>query len=317
MLSPNVRIEGFNSTHWFRLLSLLHGPLGSSDATNTDHGVVIAVQDRSRLVRLFHSDNGEVDLENLQAAWPMSAEALAQRFKARWAFVVEAGSLGAMLERLVARMPPQREASTEVLLVLEELRNSLGTGDISAWPFAAEHIRLGAAPVIAGALDLLCPVGSTLLAVVFHEGEVWSGLSLTRGPSGFERVLGPERFLGDVGMLSGDWRRDHRHILDGFRYTVGDVHLGVFTELSTLRTLLHRREPGAWSRAVAIRDVVLSPTPPSIAIPLGLDAGWAVVNAAKQLADQVDPLGTAKPAALSLARAGFDALMSSSWLAKK
>jgi len=47
--------------------------------------------------------------------------------------------------------------------------------------------------------------------------------------------------------------------------------LGCFGELGTLHQLQLDGRAGAWSRAVAVRDVVLSPMPLAIGVALGID----------------------------------------------
>jgi hypothetical protein len=47
--------------------------------------------------------------------------------------------------------------------------------------------------------------------------------------------------------------------------------------------------------AVAVSDVVLHPVPPAVAIPLGLDAGWAAFDALKLVAQRFDPSGMIGP----------------------
>jgi hypothetical protein len=57
--------------------------------------------------------------------------------------------------------------------------------------------------------------------------------------------------------------------------------LGLFSEKSTFRDLQVDATPGAWAKAAAIRDVILSPVPVALAIPLGLDVSRAALSVAR------------------------------------
>ena len=60
-----------------------------------------------------------------------------------------------------------------------------------------------------------------------------------------------------------DRRATDRHI--------GPLGFGVFTEVDTFCRLQREAKPGEWGRAVAIREVSVSPMPPAIALALGVD----------------------------------------------
>ncbi len=49
-----------------------------------------------------------------------------------------------------------------------------------------------------------------------------------------------------------------------------------------------------------MRDVILSPVPAALAIPLGVDAGWAALSALKSIAERVDPIGVVAPSIQAL-----------------
>jgi len=61
--------------------------------------------------------------------------------------------------------------------------------------------------------------------------------------------------------------------------------------VSTIRKLEVDPTPGAWARAAAVRDLILSPLPAPLAIPLGVDAGRAAFHALRAVAERVDPIG--------------------------
>jgi hypothetical protein len=51
---------------------------------------------------------------------------------------------------------------------------------------------------------------------------------------------------------------------------------------------------------VAVRDVILAPLAPPLAIPLGIDAGRAAFGALRAVAERIDPVGVVGPAMAAL-----------------
>jgi hypothetical protein len=76
--------------------------------------------------------------------------------------------------------------------------------------------------------------------------------------------------------------------------------VGCYAELDTFRRLASDPVPGAWASAVAARDVVLTPVTPGVAVPLGVDAGRAVLSFAKGLAGRFGIVGGLSSAPSSL-----------------
>jgi hypothetical protein len=73
------------------------------------------------------------------------------------------------------------------------------------------------------------------------------------------------------------------------------VSVSLHADVSTFRRLITRAAPGDWARAVALRDLVLSPIPQVLALPLGIDATRGAVQFATRMAKQVDPIGVVQP----------------------
>src|SRR4029078_11917419 len=96
------------------------------------------------------------------------------------------------------------------------------------------------------------------------------------------------------------WRRDFRHLSRAIEARVGPLALGCFAEVATLRKLEVDPSPGAWARAVAVRDLILSPVPAALAIPLGGDAGPAALSAVRAAPARVAPLGVVAPSLQAL-----------------
>jgi hypothetical protein len=76
---------------------------------------------------------------------------------------------------------------------------------------------------------------------------------------------------------------------------VGPVCVGCFGELLTFQGLAQSARPGAWAQAVAMREVILTPVVPALAIPLGIDAGLAALHGVRTLAGRAKSLAWLAP----------------------
>ena len=141
------------------------------------------------------------------------------------------------------------------------------------------------------AFESFCPDGRSLLFGAFEHGEVATCLVARRRGSGFDLILGPDELRREMGLISGDWTRDYRHLARAAEQRAGALALGCFGESSTFRRLAERPVPGAWAAAVAARDIILSPVVPAIAIPLGVDVGRAALATVRDLADRFGASG--------------------------
>lgn len=302
MLAPDVRFEGFTHTDWDRVLELFQ-PLrsdGKPRPENRPRGLVIAVHDGDRLRKLLHSRAGRLRLDDLAPDWPMSAQRLAERHDASWALCIRTGALEAVMEDLGRRLRPHHGCNEQWLLLLEALREQSLAGGIELWPPRTEGFPIPTAPMIDATLDTVCPVGKSMLVGLFEDDELWTSIALRRGRRGFDWILGPDLLREELGLLSGDFRRDHRHLARVVIDEVGPLALGCFAQRETFRALEVDPTPGAWAIAVATRDVVLSPVPAGMAVPLGLDAGRAAFGALRQIASRIDPGGVLTPAFAAL-----------------
>jgi len=107
------------------------------------------------------------------------------------------------------------------------------------------------------------------------------------------------------------------------------VHLGIYADEQDLRALLRDPRPGAWTRAVVSRDIIVQPTPPYIAVALAADGmraaarrteSWMEGTAVKNVLAQIAPLasfvrGRAAEVASVTQLLGFDPLkLLAAWL---
>ena len=315
MLAPDVRFEGFTTTDWIRVLSLFRPRPKASEARDPDRprGGIIAIHDRGKLKKLVHTLVGRLRLDEAQRDWPLSAREIAHRHHASWACVLSWGVLEDIMDRFAARVRRGDDLTTQTLSLFTVAREEALAGRIDLWPGRMRGVPIPPAPMVNSTLDSVCRPGKTMVFGLFEGDELWTCVAMRRestrlvgrAGAGFDRLIGPDELRADMGLLAGDWRRDWRHLAHAVEHRCGPLSLGCFAEVATIRALLVDPTPGAWARAVATRDVILSPIPPAIGIPLGIDAGRAALIALKAFTERVDPLGVVVPTV----RAAFDSMV--------
>lgn len=298
MLAPDVRLEGFTTTDWIRVLSLFRPRPKASEERDPERprGGVIAVHDHGKLKKLVHTMVGRLRLSDAQRDWPLSAQAIAHRHQASWAAVLEWGVLEDIMDRFAARVRRGDDLTAQSIALMQVARDEAASGRIDLWPGRLRGVPIPPPGVVNGTLDSICRPGQVLALGLFEQDELWTCVAMRRARAGFDLLLGPDELRGEMGLLAGDWRRDYRHLAEAIEQRAGPLSLGCFAEVATLRALLVDPTPGAWTRAVAVRDVILSPIPPAIGIPIGIDAGRAALSALRAIAERVDPWGVVVPA---------------------
>jgi len=291
VLSPHVRFEGFTATDWVRVLSLFRPRRASGELRdpNRPRGGVIAIHDGGRLRKLLHTRVGRLGIEGI--TWPVSAEELAHRHDASFCIALESGTLERIMERFAARAQRGDDLTTQTLSLLSLAQAELTQGHIDAWPLRLRGVPIPTAGMVRASHDAVCPIGKTMVLGIFEGGELWTSVSLRRGADGINLILGPDELRGDMGLLSGDWRRDYRHLAYAIEDRVGPLAFGCFAETATFRALEVDPSAGAWARAAFVRDIILSPLPAPMAIPLGIDAGRAAFLAMRKVVERFDQSG--------------------------
>lgn len=137
-------------------------------------------------------------------------------------------------------------------------------------------------------LDTVCPNGRALVVGIFDAGELWASLAISRRDGLVDKVAGTKALRPRMGLISGDFRRDYRFLQQAAEELFGDLALGAYSERATVEALTASRAPGTWARAVAVRDVILSPFSPVVAVPLGLDAARAGMSVMRSLAEKYE-----------------------------
>ncbi len=287
MISPDVRVAGFDARQWQTLWQVFSAQNLATE--RAERGGVVAVTSGHRLRKLVSTERGRIDPTT--QSWPEPLEELARRQHARWAAELSFGALDELAERFAERVLPSHDFLTQGLELIAVLRELEAEGSIALWPAKVGEWPVPREHVVLSALDALCGKGRAMVLAVFESGEFSTCLVARRGERGFDMLLGPSELEEAIGLLSGDFRRDYRYVASAVERHVAPLALGCYGELATFRRLAGSDVPGAWSSAIAARDIVLSPAPPVLALPLGLDLGRAAFAGLRLLADRMGVSG--------------------------
>jgi hypothetical protein len=298
VITPDVRFEGFTSDDWLLLGEIFRprvtpasaGPgeaAGNVDGSRPSRsGGVVAVSTGQRLRKLVSTTRGRLDLYS--GPWPEALEDLARRHGAAWVLHLHTGALEELMERFGQRLRPEHDYLAQVLLLLRILRELDLEGALCTWPRRIAAWPIPSEALVTRAFDAFCPDGRAVLLGVFADGHLATSLAARRRGAGFDWILGPDELRTEMGLVSGDWTRDYRHLARAAELRVGPLALGCFGELGTLQQLVrHTAGPGSWATAVAARDIIISPVAPAVAVPLGIDLGRAAVAAARGLVNRL------------------------------
>ena len=288
MITQDVSLEGFTATDWQRLADVFRAPsrgaVEDGIREQPARGGVVAVTTGNRLRKLLHTQRGRLDLRAVE--WPMKLPELAGRYDASWAVELAAGALEELVERFSERLRPGQEYLEQALELARALRELEAEGLVAMWPKRFSDIPVPGSRVIKSALDMFCGEGRAIALGVFRHGELYTGLVARRRGLGFDRIVGPDELRSEMGLLSGDFRRDYRHFAAAAEREVAPLSLGVYGELLTFQALAREPAPGAFALAVAARDLLISPVSAGLALPLGVDVGRAAFAGLRGLAER-------------------------------
>lgn len=280
MLTPDVRFEGWTTETWTRFLHLWK-PRATPDREPTrPRGGVIVIHGDGKLQKLLHTHHGRLDP---RCTWPVSLEELAETHHASWVLSAKAGALEELMERFGARLRRGDDLTAQAMLVVSIVHEMLKEGEIERWPKRLQGVPPPTEAMVRRALESVCPDGHTMVLGLFRAGDLWTAAVLRRRGSGFDMLAGPEDLRPRMGLLSGDWRRDYRHLGRAVEEQYGPVAMGCFAEVDRFRELQVDGRPGAWGRAAVVRDIVLSPMPVGIRIALGADGARFAFDSVRSL----------------------------------
>jgi hypothetical protein len=288
MLTRDARLEGFTASDWVRLADVVH-PRRRQRRAGVPRGGVVAVVQGSRLRKLVSTRRGRLELAD--HPWPMSLEQLAANHEAHWAVELSSGALEEVMDRFAERLRPDQDLLAQSLVLLGVFRELEAKGSLRFWPWRFGQFPLPSERVVLRALDAVCPDGKSIVIGMFDAGALATCFAARRRGSGFDHIIGPDLLRPEMGLVSGDWTRDYRHLARAVEERLGPLAVGLFAEQRTWQRLADQPTPGAWAAAVAARDVILSPVAPALAVPLGVDVGRAAIATVQKLAERVGAAG--------------------------
>lgn len=301
MLAADVRFEGWTVEYWQRFLRLWRPRASAEREADRARGGLVLVHDGERALKLLHTARGRLAPP---ARWPVALADLAATEHASWAFAAHRDALSEVMERLGARARRTDDLSDQGLTVVQIFRELVAEGAVESWPRRLRGLVVPTPSMLRRALDATCADGKCIAIGAFADGELWTACVARRRGHAFDVVAGPYDLGPAMGLLSGDWRRDQRYLCEAIEDSYGELGLGCFAPVDVLRELLVDARPGAWTRAVAVRDVVLSPIPPAIGLAIGFDGARAAFEGVRALTARAGVFDALAPA-VRLARQGL------------
>lgn len=292
MLTVDVRFEGFSGESWQRLLDVWKPRASPEREATRPRGGLLAVQDGGRLRKLLHTQRGRLELS---PTWPLPLAELAELHDASWAILATTGALEEIMERFGTRAARTDDMTMQLLKLANIVREMMIEGALEMWPRRLKGFPLPNEAVVRRTMDSICPSPQALVLGLFKGGDLWTALAARRRGPGFDVISGPEELRQEMGLLSGDWRRDYRHLARAVEFRYAELAFGCFAEVDTFRALLVDPRPGAWSRAVAVRDVVLSPVPSAVGLALGVDGARFAFEGLRRASGRLDVFGVLDP----------------------
>jgi hypothetical protein len=210
VFTPDVSFGGYTSDEWVSLADLLRGG-GQKRAQSSGRSGIVALSAGSRLIKLVHTRRGRIPVAG--QVWPTSLPDLADQHRADWALEVDQESLQTLVDRFATGLRPEHDYLRQALDLLSIVRDYAAQGRLRSWPNRMIHWPVPSYQTVHRALDALCPEDKSLVVGVFHEGELHTALAARRRKTGFDRVVGPRVLRPMMGLLSGQWSRDYRHVL--------------------------------------------------------------------------------------------------------
>lgn len=299
MIGDGVRFEGFDTHGWLSLIGLFQrAPDEAAEAgaaVARRRGVLVLITDAHDVPRAgFVTGRGALDPDTCREPWPL--ERLCRRLGAERAVALQIGALEELTERATERMSPGVDYAAQWLALLESARELEDEGKLRFWP-ARARVPLPTPAMLKRVLDLILPDDRVLLVTLWDGEAVDTGFALLRSGGTITRVVGPELLREWAGPLGGDYRRDHRVLQRAVERALGPLQLGLFAQRARVRELLRDPSPGAWARAVALREVIISPVPAYVHVAVGADLARAAGHRARSFLFGLDLYGYVAPAA--------------------
>jgi hypothetical protein len=315
VLTPDVRFEGWTTEDWTRFLRLWQPRASPAREPTRARGGVVVVHDEGQVLKLLHTRQGRLDPTSalpaagaieqapdggaqalaLRTGQPSALAQLARAHNASFALGMRLGALDEVMERFGARSRRGDDFTAQSLMLVGIVREMIGEGAIASWPQRLRGVPVPTPAVVRRTLDVLCPDGRAIALGLFDGLDLWTAFVARRRGPAFDCIAGPDELRSAIGLLSGDWRRDHRHLARAVENRYGPLGFGCFAELETFRALQTDGRPGAWSRAVAVRDLVIAPMPTAVAMGLGFDGARYALRGLIALTGRIAPIAAFGP----------------------
>ncbi len=304
-----MRFEGWTTEDWVRFLRLWQ-PRATPDRESTrPRGGVIVVHEDGEVLKVLHTQKGRLDPASgappldeasaraiaLHAGHPSALGPLARAHHASWALGMRIGALDEVMERLGARVRRGDDLTAQSLLLVSIVRDMIAEGAIATWPQRLQGIPIPTPQIARRTLDALCADGQAMALGLFDQDGLWTAFVARRRGPAFDVVAGPDELRPALGLLSGDWRRDYRHLARAVEERYASLGFGCFAEVGTFRALQTDGRAGAWSRAVAVRDVIIAPMPVAVGLALGFDGIRFALHGLRTLTGRIAPFAAIGP----------------------
>jgi hypothetical protein len=309
LLTHDVRFEGWTTEDWIRFIRLWQPRASPEKEPTRPRGGIVVVHEDGDVLKLLHTRQGRLDPTSgalppaeadaralaLHAGDPSALGPLARANHASWALGMRLGALDEVMERLGAGVRRGDDITAQALLLVGIVRDMINEGAIASWPQRLRGIPVPTPQVVRRTLDALCADGRAIALGLFDSDGLWTSFVARRRGPAFDVIAGPDELRPALGLLSGDWRRDYRHLARAVEELYGPLGFGCFAELSTFRALQTDGRPGAWSRAVAVRDVVIAPMPAAVGVGIGIDGARYALQGLKMLTGRIAPFASVGP----------------------
>ena len=273
---------------WGRFLSLWKPRAEPEREADRPRGGLFVVHDGTRIRKILHTKRGRLDPAE---PFPVDLADLATRHRASFAVSIEMGALEDVMDDFGGRLVREDDLLSQSLKLAASFREAMQGGGVELWPRRLAGVPVPTEGMILRALDALCADGHVILLGLFEEGALWTALCLRRRGAEFDVIAGPEDLKQAVGLLSGDFRRDYVHLSRVASEMYGPLSFGCFSDVDTFRKLQVDPEPGAWSRAAVVRDLVLSPVPAAVGLALGFDGARLAFDNLRIVTERIDRFG--------------------------
>jgi hypothetical protein len=295
VLSSNLRVTGYDSLSWQRLVSLFEArprrPVGDHSET---YGVLVVVEDnQGACCAAFIGDRGPVSARDYKSRQDLAG--LCDQYGVRRGVALKLGTIEELTERAAERILHTDDYAAQWLALVAAARELELEGALYFWPEPKNVVPLPSPQLMTRALDVVLPDEHSFVAVLWEDAELWTALVLRRRGGQFDLMAGPELVLDVVGPLSGDYRRDHRAVSRAISSSIAPVQVGIYSQRKRFERLLREAEPGAWAKAIALREIIIDPSPAYVHIAVGADALRATARKTGALLGGIDFLTYLEP----------------------